>query len=563
MSGIYNSESTRRVDQSEEYSSQQTYLPLNLTVYDPVTIEEILSYPEGEERETFIQNALRVGVLALKQARGKIDADMIKRESERMLELLEGRLNEHSKLINEKMTSSLKEYFDPKDGRFEERVNRLISNDGELIQLLRSEISSEDSGLDKVLQNRFGTESPLMKILDPDQSKGLLASLNAVMQEQLNTQKEHILKQFSLDHKEGALFRFIEELTERQGNFSDNLHQKLDGLVKEFSLDEDDSAINKLVRNVQDSSMKITSEFSLDDEKSALSRLKLILDQTNQSIQKHLSLDDEQSALSRLKREMLNLIEENQEKNQKFQIEVSESLKSMVVRKKEMEKSTRHGLAFEEALNEFLLDKVQKQGDLASSTGSTTGLIKNCKVGDCLIELGRENVAAGEKIVVEAKEDASYTLAKALTEIETGRKNRDAQIGMFVFSKKTAPDGMEPLTRYGQDIIVLWDSEDPSMDLYLEAALSLAKGLAVKVQQRSQESKIDFTEMDQAILEIEKRSGSLEEVLKWTSTIQSNSNKIIEKIGKTKKALEKQVQKLQEMTLAVKQEISDRQETDL
>ncbi len=564
MSGILNSKATHRIDESAKTTtSQPVYLPLNLTVYDPDTIEELLSYPEGEERETFILNALRVGVMALKQARGKIDADLIKRESERMLVALESRLNEHSRSINDRMTSSLKDYFDPKDGRFEERVNRLISNDGELTQLLQKEISSEGSGLDKVLQNRFGPESPLMKVLDPDQSKGLLSSLNEVVQEQLDTQKEHILQQFSLDHKEGALFRFIEELTERQGTFSDNLHQKLDELVKEFSLDEDNSALSRLVKNVDKSSKLITSEFSLDDEKSALSRLKLILDQTNKSIHQHLSLDDDQSALSRLKREMLNLMEENQEKNQKFQIEVSESLQSMVVRKKEMEKSTRHGLVFEDALNEFLLDKAQKQGDMASATGATTGLIKSCKVGDCVIELGAENVAAGAKIVVEAKEDASYTIAKALEEIERGRKNRDAQIGLFVFSKKIAPEGMEPLTRYGQDIIVVWDSEDSSMDLYLEAGVSLAKALAVRIQQKHGESKIDFKEMDQAILEIEKRTGSLEDVLKWTTTIQNSSNKILEKIVITKKALEKQVEKLQEMTLIVKQEINDRQETDL
>ncbi len=572
MSEVFDSEATHGIDETHEidevdkvdkHSAKPMYLPLNLTVYDTDTIEELLSYPEGEERETFILNALRVGVMALKQARGKIDADLVKRESERMLETLDSKLNEHSQSIHMRMTSSLKEYFDPQDGRFEERVNRLISHDGELTQLLRSEISTEDSGLDKVLQSRFGEESPLMKILDPDQSKGLLASLNEAVQVQLNAQKEHILNQFSLDHKEGALFRFIEELTERQGTFSEDLHNKLDGLVKEFSLDEDNSALSRLVKNVDQSSKRITSEFSLDDEQSALSRLKSILDQTNLSITQHLSLDDDQSALSRLKKEMLNLMKENQETNQKFQNEVSDSLQAMIIRKKESERSTRHGLAFEDALNEFLLDRTQKQGDLASSTGSTTGLIKNCKVGDCVIEMGAENIAAGAKIVVEAKEDASYTIAKALKEIETGRKNRDAQVGMFVFSKRTAPEGIEPLTRYGQDIIVLWDVEDPSMDLYLEAALSLAKALTVRVLQQRSESNIEWSELDQAILEIEKRSGSLDDVLTWTTTIQNSSKKILDKINSTKSALEKQVLKLQEMTLIVKQEVNDRQDADL
>jgi hypothetical protein len=40
--------------------------------------------------------------------------------------------------------------------------------------------------------------------------------------------------------------------------------------------------------------------------------------------------------------------------------------------------------------------------------GATTGLIKNNKVGDLVVELGADCVAAGEKFVVEAKEDAGY-----------------------------------------------------------------------------------------------------------------------------------------------------------
>jgi uridine phosphorylase len=53
-------------------------------------------------------------------------------------------------------------------------------------------------------------------------------------------------------------------------------------------------------------------------------------------------------------------------------------------------------------------------------TGTTTGLRKNCKVGDLVVELGADCVAAGEKFVVEAKEDASYTAAKALVDVLPG-----------------------------------------------------------------------------------------------------------------------------------------------
>jgi hypothetical protein len=59
-------------------------------------------------------------------------------------------------------------------------------------------------------------------------------------------------------------------------------------------------------------------------------------------------------------------------------------------------------------------------------------------VSDAIVELGPECAAAGESFVVEAKEDASYNLNDARSEIETARQNRKTSVGLFVFSKKIA-----------------------------------------------------------------------------------------------------------------------------
>ena len=44
-------------------------LPLEITVEDADTIAELCQHAEGEERERFALSALRIGVLALRQAR--------------------------------------------------------------------------------------------------------------------------------------------------------------------------------------------------------------------------------------------------------------------------------------------------------------------------------------------------------------------------------------------------------------------------------------------------------------------------------------------------------------
>mgnify|MGYP006969512109 CR=1 FL=1 len=132
----------------------------------------------------------------------------------------------------------------------------------------------------------------------------------------------------------------------------------------------------------------------------------------------------------------------------------------MTARKEEALRSTRHGNTFEEAVFLFVQGEAHRLGDIATATGNTTGLIKNNKKGDVVIQLSPECAAASEQIVLEAKEDKSYSLLSARAELEEARKNRGAQIGGFVFSSRLAPAGLDPVARYGNDIIVVWDAEE-------------------------------------------------------------------------------------------------------
>ena len=80
-------------------------LPLELTIHDRETIAELCAFLEGEQ---CAQNALRIGVLALKQARGEVDAVATRRESERLLKSLQSRLGEHANIVHERLISQLK-----------------------------------------------------------------------------------------------------------------------------------------------------------------------------------------------------------------------------------------------------------------------------------------------------------------------------------------------------------------------------------------------------------------------------------------------------------------------
>src|ERR1035437_10478076 len=186
-------------------------------------------------------------------------------------------------------------------------------------------------------------------------------------------------------------------------------------------------------------------------------------------------------------------------------------------------------------------------------TGATTGLIKNCKVGDLVVELGADCVAAGDKFVVEAKEDAGYSVVKALAELDPARKNRGSSVGLFLFSAQTAPQGMDMLTRNGDDVLVVWDAQRIESDVILRAGLSLAKALCVRKQRERDKNESNWDEVDAAVLAVEKEVTRLAKMRTWTESIQSHSGNILEEIRKMTNNLERQIAVLRESTEALRQ----------
>ena len=95
----------------------------------------------------------------------------------------------------------------------------------------------------------------------------------------VQAQNASILHQFSLDNKEGALVRFLSELTGKHGDLNKALSEDMQSVVAEFSLDKPDSALSRLVGQVEATQRRLTAELSLDSENSALKRMYLMLEE--------------------------------------------------------------------------------------------------------------------------------------------------------------------------------------------------------------------------------------------------------------------------------------------
>ncbi len=388
---------------------------LMLEVSDAETALELRRHAEGGDRDQFALAALRVGVLALRAASGQVDATAIREAGNalvgEMRELLSARATE----MTERVSSTLTQYLDPQSGALPQRLNALVRRDGELEQLLRAHVGGDDSLLARSLAAHLGQGSAIFKMLSPTDAGGLRAQLAKTLEDALVEQRGLILREFSLDHEGSALSR-------------------------------------------------MAAEFSLDAEGSAMNRLSKMLSATSEKIGKDLTLDDEGSALSRLKRELLATIEQLGKSNVEFHAQVREAMARLDTRKQEEARTPRHGVTFEERLGALLSEEAQRLGDIYEATGETTGAIRSCKKGDYVMQLGADSAAANARIVWEAKEKQAYPLRAALEEIDEARRNRMAQVGVFVFSRKTAPEGIETLQRHGSDIVVVWDADEPASD---------------------------------------------------------------------------------------------------
>jgi hypothetical protein len=490
---------------------------IDLWLRDRDVVTAINAHPEGRRRTDYIRTAIRIGVLALQQAQGRIDTESVRSEGDRLIAALESRLAQYQDQLRSVLGGALKDYFDPNDGRFTERVERLIKQDGDLEKVIRTQMDVAAVGLKEVIDNQVGPRSSLAQLLTPGESNALIAAIQRTVDALLIAQREKVVGEFSLDRQDSALARLLTELRTHHGPVAGDLKDSMASIVSEFSLDKEDSALSRLINRVEAAQRQISAEFTLDEES---------------------------SALSRMRRDLLLMIETIRKESVEFQNTVISALEAMKARRQEAFASTRHGKDFEQAVYTFIADVCQKAGDIPEHVGDRVGDIKHCKVGDCVITLGPDCEAAAARIVCEMKEDASYDLRRSLDEISTAKSNRRADVGLLIHSSRTAPVELKRLARYGNDVVVVWDSDDEGTDVYLSAGLMICKALAVRNAAANDEIAADIDLLEKAIREIERQSSFLEEIKISSSTIKNGADKILNRVETMRAAFLKQIETL-------------------
>ncbi len=149
-------------------------------------------------------------------------------------------------------------------------------------------------------------------------------------------------------------------------------------------------------------------------------------------------------------------------------------------RASERARSAAKGADFEDLLESMFADAVRGSDHLLERTSDLAGNVISSKKGDFVVTLDPATTrGATVRLVVEAKDRAMSGRAMR-DELSEAKRNRDAAVGLVVFSSAHAPAGIAPFDIRMGDVYCAIDPEDPDTAT-LEAALRLARLLAMAV----------------------------------------------------------------------------------
>lgn len=126
------------------------------------------------------------------------------------------------------------------------------------------------------------------------------------------------------------------------------------------------------------------------------------------------------------------------------------------------ERTTLSGKDFEEDVKSLLDDLLYRTPHTYEYTGDTEGELSGREVGDFVVTLGD----TGQRIVIEAKSDQSYSQPDIKEEMEDAIENRDADYGIFLSECESyVPKKVGYLKEFDNEILSVAVSQDPDDEI--------------------------------------------------------------------------------------------------
>lgn len=466
------------------------------------------------QRQGFVADAWTIGVRAIMNAHRNAEEARLQDVGKNMLADVDRALEAYVARQQELSLQMLKRYFDPKDGQVAVRIESFLKNDGELARTMEKYLSPETGALARTLAKELGESSPLLKKLSPTDSEGIVHVIESRLAETLEKNQAAVAKALDPLAQDGAVARFLTTLRKDMEKADNDRTKQLLLVTEALDANDESSLLSRLMRETQSARVSFLRAMNPDEAGSPLAVLKTSL---TTMLDKH----------AKSQADAMQAMEERQQKLDQY---IRDSVSRLEERRRGDARSARGGTSFEDSALHFIQRAVQGAPVIADRTGGTVGARPSCKVGDQVLRFSDESVFAGAALVVEAKHDASYSVSKALAELEVARSNRGAQVGLFVMAKSHAPADFPEMARYGNDILVTWDDEDETTDAYLHAGVIL--GLALSSRQKRPADEGDLKALADIEQRIHQELARQEKMKKLAERIRKDAEELGEELRK-------------------------------
>lgn len=500
-----------------------TQIQTTLTLGDALELSLTDRRPESRDFFTGIADPHRpavaadvwqIGLRALQTAQASANTARLEDIGAELLGTLKAQLAEHVQDQQTALDAQLQRYFDPADGRLMTRLEALFRDEGQLVALLKRHTGS-GSDLASTLTEKI---QPLLHALDPARRDGALQALTRQVEGVLKASEASVAEALDPHRESSAAERFLAALRREITAAGETQEKQLAAATAALDANNPDSLLNRLLRETREAQERVLAAVTPGAEGSLLGPLQRSIAEMLEAHQ----------------RQVLTLQETQRERQEAFERDMREAIQRIEVRRDYMRRGTEAGRRFEERVYDFAARLLHGGPVLVDFTGNKMSA-KGRKVGDAVLTFTEDSAYAGTKVVIEAKAEEKYSLDKALAELAEARKNREASIGIFVLSAAVRSTSFPAFARYGNDVLVTWDFDDPSTDAYLHAALLVGMALASRT---TQQGEVDADAALEKVLHgLEGEVKRLAEIDKKARMIANAADAILAEVGRSQDAL--------------------------
>ena len=489
-------------------------------------------------RDQLAHDAWAIGLRALANAHAAAQEAKLKDVGATLLGDIDRQLRLYVEQQQATIGAVLTRFFDPNEGQVTQRLSAFVDDHGVLARLLEKYLGPQNSVLAEALARQVGETSPLFKKLSPTESTGLVKVLEGQLRTVMGEGHAELVRALDPLAEDGAVARFLRSLREELKGADEDRQRQLSAALAALDANDEGSLLSRLVRETHRARQDVLAAVNPDAPASPMALLKGSLTKLLQ----------EQSATQ------LALANRQEERQLQFEREVRDALVRIETKRTQDQKTPRGGLDFEEAVVAFVQGATRGAPCVFEATGATAGVGRS-KKGDAIVRLTEESAFAGAGVVFEAKREAGYSVQRALDELNAARKNRNAAAGVFVMARSHASEAFPRFSRYGNNVVIVWDDQDPTTDPYLHAAILLGIGLVTRMKTAGEAG--DIAALRDVEARIEAELSRLEKMEKHSDAIRKNVDCISDEVRKAQKALDVLLRKAQSTLRALNVELTD------